>query len=246
MRQGHGANLRALMFVLAFMISAVILTCVTILLPARRWARAAGAKPPRGAVVYFIAIGLGFMLVEMGMMQQLSIFLGHPIYSLVVVLTGLILFTGFGSFVSDRLKSSSSLVARTPAIITAVVVVLYSLAVIPVIHRFIAGVMWQRALISLLLVAPCGCFMGFCFPLGLRWMGVLRQEKNLPWMWALNGAASTLGSFVAILVSMSTSITACVVLGASLYLLAALFLPQRAEKSAEESMPPRSVPVTSA
>lgn len=237
-RQSKAANLRPVMFVIAFMISAVILTCVTILLPARRRGRAAGAKPPIGAIVYFIAIGLGFMLLEMGMMQQLSIFLGHPIYSLVVVLAGLILFTGVGSFISDRLALNTSLPVRIPAMATAVVVLLYSLAVVPVIHRFIAGVLWQRALISLCLIAPCGFFMGFCFPLGLRWMGLLKQGKNLSWMWALNGAASTLGSFVAILVSMSTSITACVLMGAFLYLVAGVFLPGRAAMTAEESLPP--------
>jgi len=226
-QQTHGANMRALMFVFAFMISACILTCLTILLPARRWFNAAGvAPPPRGAIAYFVCIGLGFMLVEMGMMQQLSIFLGQAIYSLVVVLAGLILFAGLGSFISDRLELSVSSTVRIPAILTAIVVLLYSMAVIPVIHMFVAGVLWQRALVSLLLVAPCGTLMGFCFPLGLRWMNVLKQEKVLPWMWALNGAASTLGSFVAILISMSTSITASVVTGAALYLLAGLLLPR--------------------
>jgi spermidine synthase len=228
LRGGRGANLRALMFVFAFMLSAIILTYLTIILPARHWSKAESIGPPAGAIAYFIVIGLGFMLVEMGMMQQLSIFLGHPIYSLVVVLAGLVLFTGLGSFVSDRLQLNSSQVVRVPPILTAVAVGLYSFVVIPVIHHFVAGVLLERALISLLLVAPCGFFMGFCFPLGLRWMSGQQQTKNLPWMWALNGAASTLGSFVAILVSMSTSITACVLTGACLYLMAAFSLPQRA------------------
>jgi hypothetical protein len=232
-QQTHGANLRALTFVFAFMISAFILTCLTILLPARRWFNAAGVAPPRGAIAYFISIGLAFILVEMGMMQQLSIFLGQAIYSLVVVLAGLILFAGLGSFISDRLQVNVSSTVRILPILTAIVVLLYSMAVIPVIHWFVAGVLWQRALVSLLLVAPCGTLMGFCFPLGLRWMNVLKQEKALPWMWALNGAASTLGSSVAILISMSTSITACVVTGAALYLLAGLLLlrPRFAEAS---------------
>ncbi len=224
---GHGANLRALMFVFAFMLAALILVALTIVLPLRRWGGwQGGAAPPVvGGIAYFVGIGIGFMLVEMAMMQQLSIFLGHPIYSMVVVLTGLILSTGVGSLVSDRLRLASNAASRLPALAVTLILILYSAAVIPVIHHFIAETLWQRALLSLALVAPCGFLMGFCFPVGLRWMTVLKQEENLPWMWALNGAAATLGSFVAIVLSMETSIVTCARVGAACYLLAAIVLP---------------------
>jgi hypothetical protein len=62
----------------------------------------------------------------------------------------------------------------------------------------------------------------------MRWMTVLSQERNLPWMWALNGAAGTLGSFVAIIISMDTSIRTCVLTGAACYLLAGLLMPAKA------------------
>jgi hypothetical protein len=223
---GQGANLRALIFVFSFMIAAVILLVLTIVLPLRRWTRdkAGGHPPAAGGVAYFVGIGMGFMLVEMAMMQQLSIFLGHPIYSLVVVLTGLILSTGIGSLVSDRLPLSNTS-SRAPALAVALVLVLYSAAVVPMIHRFIADALWQRVLVSLTLVTPCGLLMGFCFPVGLRWTTVLKQEENLPWMWGLNGAAATLGSFVAIVLSMETSIATCALTGAACYMLAAVVLP---------------------
>jgi len=225
--RGQGSNLRALMFVFAFLLAAVVLVALTIVLPLQRWAsRQGGVAPPRnGGIVYFVGIGIGFMLVEMAMMQQLSIFLGHPIYSLVVVLSGLILSTGVGSFVSDRLRLVSNASCRLPALAASLVLLLYSSAVIPVIHRFIAETLWQRALLSLALVAPCGLLMGFCFPVGMRWMTVLKQRENLPWMWALNGAAATLGSFIAIVLSMETSIVTCGRIGAACYILAAIALP---------------------
>ena len=116
------------------------------------------------------------------MMQQLSIFLGHPIYSLVVVPAGLILSMGIGSLVSDRLSLRSSAVSRMPALIVVVSLLLYSSAVLRVIHGFDAGLLWQRALLSLALVAPCGLLMGFCFPVGMRWLTKLKQEDNLPWI----------------------------------------------------------------
>jgi hypothetical protein len=220
-------NFQALLFVFILMLAAFVLVVSTILFPLLRWSsrRTVSESPLAGGVAYFIAIGLGFIFVEMAMMQQLSIFLGHPIYSLVVVLAGLILSLGIGSFVSDRLSLRSVWVSRMPALFVTASLLLYSAAVMRVIHGFIADLLWLRALLSLALVVPCGFLMGFCFPVGLRWLAQLKQEENLPWMWALNGAASSLGSFVAIVISMETTIATCLLTGAACYLLAAAGLP---------------------
>jgi MFS family permease len=180
-----------------------------------------------------VAIGLGFMFVEIGMMQQLSIFLGHAIYSMVVVLAGLILSTGIGSLASDKWKVTSAWQGRLPAIAAGLLVIGYWLVVLPVIHAFTASLLWQRILISLVLIAPCGILFGFCFPVGLRWMVKLSQERNLPWMWALNGAAGTLGAFCAMVLSMDTSIGTCILTGAGCYLLAGIALPAKVRKGRE-------------
>ena len=86
----HWEALLPLLHLAFFMLAALILVILTIVWPARRWRRLrqGSASAPAGAILYFIGIGLGFMLAEMGMMQQLSIFLGQPIYSLAVVLAG--------------------------------------------------------------------------------------------------------------------------------------------------------------
>ena len=110
----HWEVLLPLLHLTIFMLAALILVILTIVWPARRWTRLqqGSAPAPAGAILYFIGIGLGFMLAEMGMMQQLSIFLGQPIYSLAVVLAGLILFAGLGSLASDRVSISSNLTSR--------------------------------------------------------------------------------------------------------------------------------------
>jgi len=237
--RNQNPNLQAILFLFAFMLAAAVLVVSTIVVPAGLWVRRQSGAPPApvGGIAYFIAIGLGFMIVEMAMMQQLSIFLGHPIYSMVAVLGGLILSTGLGSLASDRWPVRAAWQSRTPAIVASFFVVLYSLLVLPVIHTFIAGVLWQRVLICLALVLFSGFFLGFCFPVGMRWMNALSQERNLPWMWALNGAAGTLGGFVAILISMDTSIKTCVLVGAACYLLAGLFMPAGAAGNPSQSEP---------
>jgi MFS family permease len=173
------------------------LVITTIILPARLLNSQTddAPKPLYGAVAYFIAIGLGFILVEMAMMQQLSIFLGQPIYSMVVVLAGLILSTGAGSLVSDRWQLKASWRSRVPALVAACAVVLYSLAVVPAIHAFTAGLLWQRVLICLALVCPCGFLLGFCFPVGMRWLKALSQGRNLPWMWGTERRSWNAGEF---------------------------------------------------
>ena len=233
----HWEVLLPLLHLAIFMLAALILVIVTIVWPARRWTRfQQGAPPaPAGSILYFIGIGLGFMLAEMGMMQQLSIFLGQPIYSLAVVLAGLILFAGLGSLASDRLTISSSLSIRAPALLSALVLVAYSLVVLPAIHSAVGGVLWQRVAVSLALVAPCGFIMGFCFPVGMRWASQLGQSGNLPWMWALNGAASVLASFIAMIISTESSIRACVLTGAVCYALGGILLSGKAHSAPAEA-----------
>ena len=227
----HYEALLPLLHLTFFMLAALILVALTIVWPARRWTqlRQGGSSAPGGFILYFVAIGLGFMLAEMGMMQQLSIFLGQPIYSLAVVLAGLILFAGLGSLASDRLACSSVLRSRTPALLSALALAAYALVVLPAIHAATSGVLWQRVAVSLALVAPCGFIMGFCFPVGMRWATQLGQEGNLPWMWALNGAASVLASFIATVISTETSIRACVLTGAACYALGGMLLSSRRE-----------------
>ena len=222
----HVSALFPLMYLAAFMLAALILVAFTIVWPALRWKRLqhGSAPAPAGAIIYFVGIGLGFMLAEMGMMQQLSIFLGQPIYSLAVVLAGLILAAGLGSLTSDRFPIRSSAGSRVPALLSALVLVAYSFAVLPAIHGAVGGFLWQRIAVSIALIVPCGFIMGFCFPVGLRWTSELGHEQNLPWMWALNGAASVLASFIAMWISTESSIRACVLTGAVCYALGGILL----------------------
>ena len=225
-QQVVGKSLQAIISLFCFMLAALLLVLLTIILPVHRWGGkpADRVRPPARGVFYFVAIGLGFVLVEMAMMQQLAIFLGHPIYSLVVVLAGLIFSTGVGSLLSDRLGTDSRWRSSAPALAAALSVLVTAALIIPAIHHFVAGLLWQRVAVSLLSVGPCGLLMGFCFPVGLRWMTRLNQQNNLPWLWAVNGAASVLASFIAILISMETSILDCLIAGAVCYALAGIFL----------------------
>jgi hypothetical protein len=190
------------------------------------WKTAAGA-------VYFIAIGLGFMCAEAAMMQQMTLMLGAPAYSLVAVLGALVLFAGLGSLASDRMGVGARAV---PAIAAAAVLLVMSAAMLPIAHRFAAAGAAARAAATLAIVAPAGLAMGGCFPVGLRWMRAMKGEGMLPWMWALNGGASVAATFAALLISIQLSIGASMAFGGICYLLAAacLALPP-GDRSASET-----------
>ena len=79
---------------------------------------------------------------------------------------------------SDTLRLRSSFESRLPALVVVATLAGYSLAVLPVMHHFMAGVLAQRVLIALLLVAPPGFAMGFCFPVGLRWLKIFGEGKR--------------------------------------------------------------------
>jgi len=227
-------NERALGFVFLFMIATILMLALTVFLPLTRWAESPGQMDSslRGGIIYFIAIGLGFMLVEIGMMQQLSVLLGHPIYSLLVVLTGLTFATGIGSFLSENLTLVGNWQRRSPAFSSAIAVLIYAMVVLPAIHHAARLALPARISVALALVVPAGVMMGFCFPVGLRLIRTVRGDESLPWLWALNGAASVLGSFVAMMLSMQTSITTSVIAGAACYLAAAIALPAKSRATA--------------
>lgn len=134
-------NVRTLAILVCFMIAALFLLIIAIGIPLTRWAGLPGATDVTlaGGALYFVSIGLGFMLIEMSMMQQLSLLLGQPIYSLVLVLVGLILSSGFGSLASERLRLSSSAISRMPALVVSVALVCYATSALPLVHRS-----WRR------------------------------------------------------------------------------------------------------
>jgi len=229
-------NVLAIAFLLSFLLASLALIATTILAPMWRKARSKHFRdrPSLGGMMYFVAIGIGFMMVEIAMLQQLSILLGHPVYSLVVVLAGLIVLAGLGSLMSERLKLRSRLQSGIPALSAGAAVLVYVLYVVAVVHNAAPlGLGWRIA-ISLGWIAPSGLLMGMCVPTGMRWMSSIGQRENLAWFWAVNGAASVFASFLAVLVSMEVSLTATALAGAGCYIVAAMALTRGAPQRATE------------
>ena len=169
---------------------------------------------------YFALIGLGFMLVEIALLQRLGIVLGHPVYGLAIGLFGIILFTGIGSLVSERLP----LHTRAQILLGASLLATY-IALFPFWFSGLAGVVESkdllvRALACLAALAPATLCMGFAFPTGLRLVNAI-DRRPTPWFWAVNGAAGVLGAGLAVAISIEFSISITFLVGAACYLVLA-------------------------
>src|SRR5262249_32699095 len=151
------------------------------------------------------------------MMQQLSIFLGHPMYSLLVVLAGLIFFAGLGSALSARFVPFFIRNPYAAAEITAIFLASYLVAADPLVRISAAGSLGSRITLSLILIAPIGLAMGLCFPTGVRRLQSTGNGDTLPWMWAINGACAVVATFLAVLISMEFTIGTSLIVAVLLY-----------------------------
>jgi hypothetical protein len=182
-----------------------------------------GVRHPAGWLAwlaYISALGAGFMLIEVSVLQQFVLLLGHPVYSLTVTLFSLLLGTGIGAAWSRRFDE------RT--LRRAVVGALLAIAAIGAGIVFVAGpvVAWAipfprpvRMLIAAGLLVPTGVALGVPMPSGLRMLN--RQAPDLvAWAWGMNGALSVLGATLAIFIAMNWGFAVTLLAASTIYLLA--------------------------
>jgi spermidine synthase len=173
---------------------------------------------PIAELGYFACLGIGFMLIEIGLMQRFVVFLGHPVYSLTVVLFTLLLGGGLGSALSRRWLTESRYAAAVLGAI-AFAVVGYALVLPPIFDRWIALERGMRIAISVVLLLPLGLLLGMPLPAGVRMLAAERPSA-VAWAWAINGVTSVLGASLAIFLAMNWGFTRVAFTGAAVYAMA--------------------------
>lgn len=192
---------------------ALVASLVLILLPLA-FIRRRGPESRWRLFVYFGAIGLAFLFVEIAFMQRLTLFLGQPLYAITVVLSSFLVFGGLGSGFSARIDDDRARFVPVAAAAMALVALLFA--------RFLPLGLPDplKIAMSVALVAPLAFVMGMPFPLGLRRLAAF-DESAIPWAWGINGTASVLSSMLATLVAVHFGFSALVALAALLYVAAA-------------------------
>ena len=182
---------------------------------------------------YFIAVGLGYILVEIAFIQRFVLFLGHPTYALTVVIFLLLLSSGAGSLVSHRWLRSPRQVWLPLVLISGLLLALILL--LPIVLSTLVGLPFDvKLIISAALLVPLGFLMGMPFPTGLRWLAsgnnglsdsfaaieAVRNDSAVEWAWAMNAASSVLGSVLAIVIAVHLGLNVTLACGAAAYLAA--------------------------
>lgn len=185
-----------------------------------------GADKAR-TLVFFGLVGLGFMLVEIPLIQEFVRFLGHPTYALAVILFSLLLFGGLGSRTTQAVPEDGLVGAlRRAALAVVVLAPLAAWALPGLLDSLIHLPLPARCLVAALLLAPLGFALGRPFPLGVRLTGAAFAEI-VPWTWAANGAASVVGSVLAICLAMNFGFPTVIGLGAACYACLPASVPGR-------------------
>jgi hypothetical protein len=168
------------------------------------------------ALLYFIAVGFGYILVEISLIQRFVLFLGHPTYALTVVVFLLLLSSGAGSVAARRRITSATRILLLLGAITGLIVL--DVVVLPWLLPSAVGLPFGIKLImSAAVLAPLGFLMGMPFPTGLRLV------PTVEWAWALNAAASVLGSVLAMVIAIHYGLSITLLCAAVAYAFAGLF-----------------------
>ncbi len=199
-----------------------LLGAVFILVPARYGLARDAARAPgsRGALVYFACLGIAYALVEMVLVQKLTLYLGNPVYALAVVLCAMLTFSGVGSFASTHVARRGGRAVGVAASGVAIVLVAYRFGLGPMLDLTLALPLGVRIALALALLAPPALLMGVPFPAGVAVLGEARRDLVVRG-WVLNGYFAVLGACAAMIVSISFGFGAVLLVGAALYALAA-------------------------
>jgi len=172
---------------------------------------------------YFLALGLGYLFMEMVLIQRLVLFLGNPGYAVAVVLAGLLFVSGWGSAWAGRQLrkgTSAKRLACLAALIVAFVGTVYAFGLHALLTPLLGLPMPARMVLAFAAMVPLAA-MGIPFPIGLRQLGQ-RHAELLPWAWAINGCASVLAGPLATLFALGAGLPALLLAASGCYVVAAL------------------------
>ncbi len=220
MAGGLDGNRLATMTLALALFASLVLAFGAIVVPLWRRARPRGARGPTlwAALSYFGLIGVGFMLAEIGLLQRLSIVLGHPSYSLIVVLASLVASAGIGSLLSDRLPLD-----RAPYCFVYPVVLALLVGALVVVMPGLAPEIEGQSLVvrisfAVALCSVLGMALGVAFPAGMRIFGGAHEDEA-PWLWGLNGIGGVIASSVALVIALEWGLSSTFAASAGCYLL---------------------------
>ena len=213
-------NMKAVFILGLLLIVTTVLTSLCIILPLILKTKRNVLKKSIPLLAFFAAIGFGFILIEISQMQRLIIFLGHPTYSLSVVLFSLLLSSGIGSYTTrDTNKTGIKRSGLKRLFFLLCILVIFGLFTPYATGFFRSSTTPVRILVAVIILFPIGLFMGMAFPFGMKVASARTEEHLTPWFWGINGATSVTGSVLAVAIAINSSISTAYWVGFSCYVV---------------------------
>jgi spermidine synthase len=206
------------MVVLVTLVQLLLMAVVLILLPLVRVVRLEHGKG--WILLYFGAIGLGYMCLEIVLIQRCVLFLGHPLYAAAAVIGGMLMISGVGSFFSARLSATRKALWKVTALV-ALCILAYGFFLTPLLRESIGLSLGAKVFIAFLLIAVPAFVMGMPFPLGLRYLGTGSQARTA-WAWGINGCFSVVSTSFALLIAVGAGFLILSICAAGFYGIAAM------------------------
>jgi spermidine synthase len=178
-------------------------------------------KITRSILFYFFLVGLGFMFVEIAVIQRMALFLDHAVISAAVIISSFLIFAGLGSYHCRRYGARPAVAIRLSITIVVILLSIYLFFAGSVLALFIDRNLVFRVLVAALMVAPIAFVMGMPFPLGLSAL-VMQRGYWVAWAWGINGCASVVSTIAATLLAIHWGFTVVLILAILIYSAAAI------------------------
>ena len=172
-----------------------------------------------GVVVYFFGLGLGYIVVEIALISKFVLALANPTISASVLITGMLVFSGLGSYLSGRFLDRARSLMPKIFVAIAALIVLFALGIDPLLD--VIGVLpnWLRIIASLAVLFPLAFLMGFPFATGMASLSRLNKEHFFLWAWGINGSFSVVGAVLVPIVGVVYGLSVVLLVAAASYLI---------------------------
>jgi SAM-dependent methyltransferase len=214
------------LLLLGMLVEACIFGAIVIFIPvAGRWKELfRKRKGTVRVILYYAGLGLGYMLIEIFLIQRLGVFLSNPTYSASIVITVMLIFSALGNITSSLLKRYRTWVVLGSCVLAAGGFLFYIFGLDAYLGSFHSAPLFARILAASLIIAPVAFFLGVPYPNGLD---SLQENKPhlLPWAWGMNGGLSVAGSALARILSVSSGFPVLLSVGIAVYLMAGVLFP---------------------
>jgi spermidine synthase len=208
------------LLLLGMLVQACLFGLIVIIIPvAGRWKSLfRNRRGTIGVICYYAGLGLGYMLIEIFLIQRLGVFLSNPTYSASIVITVMLIFSALGNLTSGLLKRFRIVVVAVACALTAGGICFYIFGLDGFLDRFHAAGLLVRIFAAALIIAPTAFFMGVPYPNGLDSLQENRPHL-LPWAWGMNGGLSVAGSALARILAVSSGFPVLLTVGALVYVM---------------------------